>query len=173
MNRTYVMSALCVCYLGVGTHVSAEPAKSEVIGGFIAYTQTDPITDEDRSYVKSWSEDRSSSLTWLCEGQTLRIQVSYSGLLFYSHRDEGYAVTLRFDKEKPAETRFWNTLSQSSTLLLDSDQVEAFSIHAMKSAQVVLRAVDGDRDTQTGVFSLVGLRQALMTLPCSIPQAAR
>lgn len=143
----------------------AKPVLTDEIGKFELYQDSDPITDEDRSYISTTSDTGYSWLKWMCVGDKLQISLRYTSLLYYKR--DGYLVIHRFDKETPIETRNWNSIEQSSSIYLRDSEVRNFTKKSMLSKQIAMRSTDGDSDVATAIFELDGLKESLGKLSCA------
>jgi TonB family protein len=140
------------------------------IGQFSVRLQTDPITDQDRSFAVLFPRDGMASgmgfVTWWC---------SETGELLAGVRltapvrdDQTQEVVWRFDTDRP-DTTLLGSASGATTWFMPEDDAVPFTIRAKTATRLVIR-VPGDAPTYRDTdyfYDLTGSANALDRLSCA------
>lgn len=147
------------------SQASAKPVLVGKTGGFEFYTDSDPLTDDDRSFIAVDALEGNSYLAWKCSDNLLNIFLRPNDQYYDS--DEDYTVTLRFDKNKAVDLEGWSASVEKKAIFMDLGEIEEFTNSAIESSQLILRTVDYLDNTVLSTFKLNGLTASLKKLECS------
>ncbi|MDQ3460083.1 MAG: LysM peptidoglycan-binding domain-containing protein [Deinococcota bacterium] len=140
----------------------------EEIGDFIYFQRADPMTDEDRSFVVTFSVDGANrfsrpSLRWACHLNGMRIIFDTEEFL---NTKPPIPVRYRFDREEASPTHSWGLIVNNTATWIDLHNVPPFTARALAASRLTIQATSYSDRIYTSVFGLNGLSEALERLPC-------
>lgn len=157
-----ILHALTVLGLGLA-FAQTEPVE---IGKFRYFENSDPITDEDDSYL-TLSEDAteysSASLFFGCNDGALSSYVDPSGFLGIG---EAVSVTYRFDSQEPSTLMRWNPSTGGDAAFVPEETLSEWVKQIRSGKKLAVRMTGYSDEELTSVFDLTGSTKALDRLPC-------
>lgn len=160
-------AAMAAVLLAAACVAHAQPAGS---GHFIYSSQTDPFTDEDRSFVFTTgidAGDRTSALSWRCMDDGLNV-IYMHGKYLAGDSDDEVLVRYRIDSQEPYGPAYWGMLQDHEGTWMPMDEIAEFTRRARAGESIIFEVVDPlDGERLRDRFSLRGLAQALPRLSCA------
>lgn len=145
--------------------VSVLEAQTKV-GDFTVKRDTDPITDDDRSWMASHGEDTDVGLGLKCLEDGLNVLLMHKYLIGDS--DDEIRVVYRFDNDTPVPEHYWMLATGKTLSFSPMGRIPWFIERAKTANRIAIRVVDpGDGEVLTDIVSLDGFSEALANLPCS------
>ena len=150
------------------------------IGSFRYVKQSDPLNDQDRSYLftqESRDAKRGAQLQLRCQQNSRSQETDLYIALEHKLKLPNYYGTYaqvrwqyRFDS-KPASSNWLSYFSEDQTRIYLTDEARAdFVSQARKSQRLVIVVTGDDLAPQTFQFNLEQLTEALAKLKCSVQQ---
>jgi hypothetical protein len=133
-------------------------------GNFEFYTDADPLTDEDRSFIAVDALEVNGFMAWKCQGEDLEIYIRQPKQT-YSLSDE-YSASFRFDKDKAIDLDNWTPATNEEAIFIDSGEIKNFTSTALRSNQIIIRTTSDSNKTALSTFKLNGLKDSLEKLTC-------
>lgn len=146
----------------VWTSSQAVALSAKVFGSFTYAEDSDPLNDEDRSWIYTYSDDENARLSWECEEDGLNIAVE-TGQVF---ADKDIIATYRIDKNKAIDLIDWIEAVEGKAIYMPIDAVDEFTLQAIEGSNLVFRTFDYKDNYKTFTFKLKGLKTALEQLDC-------
>ena|SRR5690554_4964219 len=167
MFHFFGKAAVAVLVLAVAC---AAHAQDPVDGDFIYSAQSDPFTDEDRSFIftpSTDSGDRTSALSWRCMDDGLNV-IYLHGKYLGGDSDDEVLVRYRIDSHDAYGPSYWGMMQGHEGTWMPMNEIAAFTRQARSGESVIFEVVDPlDGERLRDNFSLRGLAQGLSRLSCA------
>ncbi|HSL21493.1 MAG TPA: hypothetical protein VK886_08155 [Vicinamibacterales bacterium] len=129
---------------------------------------TDPRTDEDRSFVATMTGELPvQSLAFKCLSDGLNVLYSFDK--YFAGTDGAVRIRLRFPGQPATPWEDWGLMAggRQSIAYMPEESVMAFIEEASSHSSITMQAMDPrDGETVTAEFSIVGVRKAVQRLAC-------
>ena len=122
----------------------------------------DALSDADRSFVYTASEDGGAVLAWKCMSDGVNVALDGG----YTHFGNFPQVTYHFDDDPPVGPSGWLSSTGGNSVSAPMSLVPALTKQTQKSTKLVLRIAGYTGPPHTYVFSLVGFTKQFRRLPC-------